>query len=76
MEPGITQELMDSLGEALQKFSTTNHQPILLCSAQVRLPFKRFVDRFLPNLVVLSYNEILSNIKVQSLGTVRINDAN
>jgi flagellar biosynthesis protein FlhA len=75
LDPNLSQTLMENLGENLQKFSTVNQQPIVLCSAQIRLPLKRFIDRFIPNLVVLSYNEILSTVKIQSLGTVRIGNA-
>ena len=75
LDPGLSQKLMENLGENLQKFSTLNQQPIVMCSAQIRLPLKRFIDRFIPNLVILSYNEILSNVKIQSLGSVRIGNA-
>ena len=75
IEPNITQKIMKILTENLEKFSQLNHQPIVLCSAQIRSHFKKLVDRFIPNLVVLSYNDILSNVKIQSIGTVRLSDA-
>jgi len=75
MEPAMTQRFLEALHQNLEKCTSRNYQPIVLCSPQIRLPFKRFIDRFVPNLVVLSFNEILTNVKIQTLGTVRIGNA-
>lgn len=76
MEPGTTQRFLDALSVNMEKCSALNYQPIVLCAASIRLPLKRFLDRFVPNLVVLSYNEILSSVKIQTLGVVRLGNAN
>ena len=75
IEPNIAQRIMKNLAKNLERFSSLNYQPIVLCSPQIRLHFKKLVDRFIPNLVVLSYNELLNDINIQSLGTVAIADA-
>jgi len=41
----------------------------------VRVSFKRLVDRFIPNLCVLSYDEVLNTVEIRSLGTVELSDA-
>jgi flagellar biosynthesis protein FlhA len=51
-----------------------NLQPIVMCSAQLRMHVKRLVDRFIPNLTVLSYDEIMPNVKIQSIGAVELSD--
>jgi len=75
IEPNVGQKIIETITKNLDKFSSLNYQPIILCSAQVRSHFKKFIDRFIPDLVILSYNDILSNVKIQSLGTVEISDA-
>lgn len=45
-------------------------QPVILCSSLIRRHFKRLTEQFLPNIVVLSYNEVPTNIEVQQAGTV------
>ena len=75
MEPNIVQKIIKILTENLEKFSQLNCQPIVLCSARIRSHFKKLVDRFIPDLVVLSYNDILKNVKIQSIGTVELSDA-
>ena len=76
IEPNMVQKIMETLAQKLEQFSSLNCQPIVLCSDQIRSHFKKLIDRFIPNLVVLSYSEILNNVKIQSLGTVEISDAN
>ncbi|HEN20534.1 MAG TPA: flagellar biosynthesis protein FlhA [Desulfobacteraceae bacterium] len=75
MDPDYAQKLIKSLMKNLEEFTKLNYQPIVLCSPQIRPHFKNFTDRFIPNLVVLSYNEILNTVKIQSLGTVGISNA-
>ena len=50
-------------------------QAIVLCSPSIRYHFKKLVERFIPSLVVLSHNEIASNVNLKSIGIVRLEDA-
>ncbi len=75
IDPDVARKIIKEISLHLEKFSQMNYQPVVLCSAQIRSHFKSLTDRFIPDLVVLSYNDILNNVKIQSLGTVRILDA-
>jgi flagellar biosynthesis protein FlhA len=44
-----------------------------LCPPTIRPHVKRLTERYLPNLVCLSHNEISPHLRVQSVGTVSIN---
>ncbi|MCD6293582.1 MAG: flagellar biosynthesis protein FlhA [Deltaproteobacteria bacterium] len=76
IEPGVAQKIMKKVTQNLEKFSKLNQQPVVLCSPLIRSHFKKLADRFIPDLVVLSYNEIANNIQVHSIGTVVLDDAN
>jgi flagellar biosynthesis protein FlhA len=76
IDPGVAQQIVNNLMKKIDKFAAKNYQPIILCSAQIRSHFKKLMTRFIPELVVLSYNEILSDIRIQTLGTVGLTDAN
>ena len=76
IEPSIAQKIMKNVTQNLEKFSEINQQPVILCSPLIRSHFKKLADRFIPDLVVLSYNEIVNNIQVHSIGTVVLDDAN
>lgn len=46
--------------------------PVVLTSPIVRIYYKKLIDQFCPNVNVLSFNEIDSNIQIQALGTIEI----
>jgi flagellar biosynthesis protein FlhA len=75
LDPNIAKGIMESIARYITEFSSLNYRPVILCSVQIRSHFKKLVDRFIPNLVVLSYNEILNTVKIQSLGIVELSDA-
>ncbi|HRT70868.1 MAG TPA: FHIPEP family type III secretion protein, partial [Syntrophales bacterium] len=45
-------------------------QPVVLCSPQTRIHFRNIVERFFPNLAVISHNEVTRDTNVKSLGMV------
>jgi flagellar biosynthesis protein FlhA len=75
IEPDFAQKVMSNLAGQLEKFSRLSLQPVILCGARIRSHFKKLADRFIPNLAVLSYNEISSDVTIQSLGMVGRPDA-
>jgi flagellar biosynthesis protein FlhA len=46
------------------------YTPVVLTSSRIRLPFKRLSERFLSSLTVLSFNEIVPGIGIESVGMV------
>ena len=76
IDPDVSQKIIQQIARNLDKFTAQSLQPIILCSTQIRPHLRKLVDRFIPNLVILSYNDILSNVRIQSLGIVRLTDAN
>ena len=47
-----------------------NHRPILLCSPQIRPAMKEITAPHLPGLIVLSYNEITRDTKIESAAMI------
>ncbi|CAB1059701.1 Flagellar biosynthesis protein FlhA [Olavius sp. associated proteobacterium Delta 1] len=76
LDPNMAQKIVNNLAQTMEKCASLNYQPVVVCSGQIRGHFKKLVDRFIPNITVLSYDEILNNIEIQSLGTLELNDAN
>ncbi|HOF39283.1 MAG TPA: flagellar biosynthesis protein FlhA [Candidatus Hydrogenedentes bacterium] len=56
--------------DAVQPLVMSGQDPIVLTSAPVRRYFRRIVERFLPRIVVLSYNEIDPAVRLESEGQV------
>jgi flagellar biosynthesis protein FlhA len=76
LDPNTAQKIVNNLAQVLEKSSSLNFQPVIVSSAPIRCHFKKLVDQFIPNISVLSYDEILSNVEIQSLGTLELSDAN
>jgi flagellar biosynthesis protein FlhA len=71
--PAFTQKLFNALNKEIERvLNNTGIQPVLLCNARLRLPFRRMIERLLPQIAVLSYNEIGPSAKVTALGSVRV----
>lgn len=75
MEPRLVEKVVQALGKHIETFMQMNAQPIVLCSAQIRPHFKKLIERFVPNLVVLSYDEVMHNVQIQPVGTVEMSNA-
>ncbi len=74
--PADSERLMKGIGKQIDTMSTMGHNPICLCSPNIRLALKRLTEAAYPALVVLSYNEISGNVEVISTGIVRLGDDN
>lgn len=72
IEPHTVQKIVEGVTEQIEKLKKVMNQPIVLTSPVVRIYFKRLIDQFLPNLTVLSFNEIDTTIKIQGIGIIRI----
>ena len=70
LDPDVAQDIIQGVEGQLERFSVLNFQPILLCSPLIRPHVKRLTERFIPNLVVLSHNEISNDVRIESLGMV------
>ena len=74
LEPGLAQRLLAKLAEVAEPFAMQGRQPVLLCSSGIRGHLRRFMERFLPSIVLLAPAEIPSSVRLQSLGVVRIDE--
>ncbi len=74
LSPQLMQRLLRGLETTLKDDNLKNIQPVLVCSPQIRRHLRDIADRVMPSLVVLSSNEISSNIKLYSLGMVSYED--
>lgn len=67
-----TQAFFDSAAKELSQLKTANQTPVILCSPAVRMYVRQLIERYLPDVAVLSYNELEPDIEVRSLGVVNI----
>ena len=70
IDPTKAQNMLSSLEERLADFAVTGSQPLLLASPEIRRPIRKFLERFLPTLSIISHREVDQNIEVHAVGTV------
>ena len=75
LSPDIIQSLIRQLSEQIRKFNGFSQNPVVLTSQVMRVHFYRLVEPFYPNVRVLSFNEIASNVQIQSVGSLRLESA-
>jgi len=72
LDPKITQIILASLNEKIEEATNMGEKMVVLCSPVIRSHFKRLTEKFIPNLVVVSHNELAPDANIRSLGTVRL----
>lgn len=70
MPPNIITQLIEDLHRKMEMMTMSGHLPILICSPSIRKYFKKLVDPYLPDLVVLSFSELTPNLQINSLYSV------
>jgi flagellar biosynthesis protein FlhA len=71
-DPNMVKRLVAGLQKFVSSFTAKGLQPILLCSPNVRIHLRKILEKFFPNLVVISHNEVTREALIKSLGVVEI----
>ncbi len=72
LEPEFVRRLVSEVSTQANELAANTGHSIVLCSPLIRPHLKNLLDRFVPNITVLSHNEITPNVSVKSFGTVRV----
>ncbi len=72
LEPEFVRTFIQELNEQASQLMQETNQAVVLCSPLIRSHVKQLIDRFMPNVHVLSHNELTPNVQVRSYGTVRL----
>ncbi|OGW60966.1 MAG: flagellar biosynthesis protein FlhA [Nitrospirae bacterium RIFCSPLOW2_12_42_9] len=75
LEPRMAHGIINRLRSVMENANKKGIYPVLLTSPAIRSPLRRFIERFIPNIVILSSNEISSMVNVQPIDIVRYSDA-
>ena len=72
LEPNQANAVIDAVQRAAESAAMKGITPVLLCSQKVRLPLRRMLERYLPNVAAIALNEVVSGVEVEAVGTVSI----
>ncbi|HHY61767.1 MAG TPA: flagellar biosynthesis protein FlhA [Firmicutes bacterium] len=74
-DPKVYRALISSLVAESERMASGGLQPIVLTSSGLRPHFRRLIERAVPQTVVLSYDEIAPEVKVNAVGMVSLGNA-
>lgn len=72
LDPTVSNILIKNMDKEIEKAIVKHSQaPVILCSAPIRMCFRRFIEKTHPQIAVMSYNELMTNIKAKSVGIIK-----
>ncbi len=70
LDPDVTKDILKAVDEEVKKLENLGRAPIIITSPIVRIYFKRLIEDYYKDVIVISYNEVESNVELQSVGMV------
>lgn len=74
LKPEPTEEIVHQCRLKMEELKDKGIKPVVLLSSRTRLPFRKFIEGSLPDLGVLSYEEIIPKTKVYSEGVISLEE--
>src|SRR5699024_9216830 len=72
LDPDTQEAIIKNIHAEVEKLTIQEETSVILCSPAIRMYLKQLLDSFLPQVVVLSYNELEPDVHVQSVGVVNV----
>lgn len=70
LDPEKTKAIIASVEQEVAKLENIGKNPIVITSPIVRMYFKKLTEDYFKDLIVVSYNEVESDVELQSVGMV------
>ncbi|MBM7837666.1 flagellar biosynthesis protein FlhA [Alkalihalobacillus xiaoxiensis] len=71
LAPNDSQQILQNAAAETTKMAEVGRQAVILCSPAVRMYVRQLIERYLPHVPVVSFNELEPDIEIQSVGVVR-----
>ena len=72
LEPRVAEQLLRKLATEVERMMSSNLMPVLLCAPSLRRHVRRFTERLMPQLSVLSLTEVPNNVSLKAFGMVAV----
>jgi flagellar biosynthesis protein FlhA len=72
LDPEIARKFLHNLSESVPIFEKTGSVPILMCGSSIRWELRKLIQHFMSSVMVLSFEEIPQDIKIQTLKILKI----
>lgn len=75
LDPTFLQQFLQVTSDEVKRSISMGYHPVLLCSPAIRRHLKRLLERFLPDVAVISHNELSNALEIRSIGIIRMDYA-
>lgn len=72
LDLSFSQQLVDKVGSEMKKIMSDNMQPVILVHPIIRGKLRRFMERYIQGITIVSHNEIPHQIKIKSSGVIKL----
>ena len=72
LDPETSQIIYQEVLQQVNRLQQSGIQPILLTSPAIRMYLRQFLERYMPDLLILSYSELEPDVEVQSVGVINL----
>ena len=74
LEPSVAERFLTRLKEMIEKITPNiETSPVLLASPGLRMHIRKFTERFIPDLIIISHSEVAPSVQIKTLGIVDLN---
>jgi len=74
LEPNVAEKFLTKLRNMIEKITPTiETSPVLLASPGLRMHIRKFTERFLPDLAIISHSEVSPSVQIKTIGVVDLN---
>ncbi|HWA84469.1 MAG TPA: flagellar biosynthesis protein FlhA [Fimbriimonadaceae bacterium] len=71
LDPNTQRQIVDKCQTEMDNAMAQGYNAVLLCGTQLRLPLRRLMEKYIPQLSVVAYNEVAQRADVEFVGQVR-----
>ncbi|HBC26087.1 MAG TPA: flagellar biosynthesis protein FlhA, partial [Ruminococcaceae bacterium] len=72
LDPQMTQKIVTKILDSIKKVKDVISAPIILTSPVIRVYFSKMLEQFYPGAVVLSFNELNSDVQIQAVANITL----
>ncbi|RMF55712.1 MAG: EscV/YscV/HrcV family type III secretion system export apparatus protein, partial [Calditrichaeota bacterium] len=76
LSPVVIQQIHQSVSENMEQALTQGYPPVIICSPTIRAYFRKLIENVFPDVAVLSFGELPSEVQIESIGKVKIGNEN
>ena len=75
LDPGFLQQFLQATSDEVKRSISQGYHPVLLCSPVIRRHLRKLLERFLPDVAVISHSELSNSLEIRSIGIIRMDHA-